>query len=231
MIIKQKKTNIKKILFVFGTRPEAIKMAPVINIFKNDSANIQTLVAVTAQHREMLDQVLSVFEIVPDYDLNLMSKNQTLASLTGKIMKEITDLLINIQPDFVLVQGDTTTTFAASLAAFYRKVPVAHVEAGLRTRNIYSPFPEEVNRRMTSSIASLHFPPTQQAQQNLLNEGFDKETIKVTGNTVIDALLTVSKKVKCDSSVYEEQLSNKYGIKFDTRTNDSRYRPQKGKFW
>lgn len=207
----------KKILFIFGTRPEAIKVAPVINIFKNDSANIQTLVAVTAQHREMLDQVLSVFEIVPDYDLDLMSKNQTLASLTGKIMKETTDLLTKIQPDFVIVQGDTTTTFAASLAAFYHKVPVAHVEAGLRTRNIYSPFPEEVNRRITSSIASLHFSPTEQAKHNLVNEGFDEQTIKVTGNTVIDALLAVSRKIKSDTSLYEEKLSNEYGINFDTK--------------
>ena len=207
----------KKILFVFGTRPEAIKMAPVINTFKNDSANFETLVVVTAQHREMLDQVLDVFEIVPDYDLDLMSTNQTLENLTGKILSGISNLLIEIAPDLVFVQGDTTTTFAASLAAFYRKIPVGHVEAGLRTRNIYSPFPEEINRRMTSSIASYHFPPTQQSQQNLLNEGVEKEKIKVTGNTIIDSLLTVSRKVDSDLSGYEENFSNEYGIDHNTQ--------------
>ena len=207
----------KKILFVFGTRPEAIKMAPVINIFKKDRVNFKTLVAVTAQHREMLDQVLSVFDIIPDYDLDLMSKSQTLESLTGKILNGISRLLIQIQPDLIFVQGDTTTTFSASLAAFYQKIPVGHIEAGLRTNDIYSPFPEEINRRMTSSIASHHFPPTRQAEQCLLDEGVKKEKITVAGNTVIDALLTVSSKVESDSSKYEEYFLNKCGISFNEK--------------
>ena len=170
----------KKILFVFGTRPEAIKMAPVVNAFKGDELNFETVVAVTAQHREMLDQVLSFFEIVPDYDLDLMAPNQTLESLTSKILIGISNLLLLIKPDIVFVQGDTTTTFSASLASFYQKIPVAHIEAGLRTNNIYSPFPEEINRRMTSSMASFHFPPTEQSRQNLLNEGISPQTIKLT---------------------------------------------------
>ena len=144
----------KKILFVFGTRPEAIKMAPVVNTFKQDKANFENLVVVTAQHRQMLDQVLDIFKIEPDYDLDLMAPNQTLESLTSKILMDVSDLLIEIKPDLVFVQGDTTTTYATALASFYKKIPVAHIEAGLRTQNIYSPFPEEINRRMASSIAS-----------------------------------------------------------------------------
>ena len=192
-------------------------MAPVINVFKKDSVNFKTLVAVTAQHREMLDQVLSVFDIIPDYDLDLMSKSQTLESLTGKILNGISRLLIQIQPDLIFVQGDTTTTFSASLAAFYQKIPVGHIEAGLRTNNIYSPFPEEINRRMTSSIAFHHFPPTRQAEQCLLDEGVKKEKITVSGNTVIDALLTVSRRVESDSSEYEEYFLNKCGISFNEK--------------
>ncbi len=192
-------------------------MAPVVNVFRKDSVNFHTLVAVTAQHREMLDQVLSVFDIIPDYDLDLMSKSQTLESLTGKILNGISRLLIQIQPDLIFVQGDTTTTFSASLAAFYQKIPVGHIEAGLRTNDIYSPFPEEINRRMTSSIASYHFPPTRQAELCLLDEGVNKEKITVTGNTVIDALLTVSRKVESDSSEYEEYFLNKCGISFNEK--------------
>ena len=192
-------------------------MAPVINVFKKDRVNFKTLVAVTAQHREMLDQVLSVFDIIPDYDLDLMSKSQTLESLTGKILNGISRLLIQIQPDLIFVQGDTTTTFSASLAAFYQKIPVGHIEAGLRTNDIYSPFPEEINRRMTSSIASHHFSPTRQAEQCLLDEGVNKEKITVIGNTVIDASLTVSRKVESDSSEYEEYFLNKYGISFNEK--------------
>jgi len=203
---------LKKILFIFGTRPEAIKMAPVVNVFRKDSVNFKTLVAVTAQHREMLDQVLSVFDIIPDYDLDLMSKNQTLESLTGKILNGISDLLKDIQPDLVFVQGDTTTTFAASLSAFYKKIPVGHIEAGLRTSNRYSPFPEEINRRMTSSIATYHFPPTKQAAQNLLHEGVEKENIKITGNTVIDALLSVSAKLDTEQGKYETYFYDGYEI-------------------
>lgn len=207
----------KKVLFVFGTRPEAIKMASVVNVFKNDSSNFDTIVAVTAQHREMLDQVLSLFEIVPDYDFNLMAPNQTLESLTSKILIGISDLLLRIKPDIVFVQGDTTTTFATALAAFYKKIPVAHIEAGLRTNNIYSPFPEEINRRMTTSMTSYHFPPTEQSRQNLLNEGVNDGLIEVAGNTVIDALLTVSSKIELDSIKFADNFSEKYNIHFNNQ--------------
>jgi len=207
----------KRILFVFGTRPEAIKMAPVISVFKKDNTNFKTLVAVTAQHREMLDQVLPVFNIIPDYDLDLMSPNQSLEILTGKILNEISNVIKDIQPNLVFVQGDTTTTFATSLAAFYQKIPVGHVEAGLRTRNIYSPFPEEINRRMTSSIASYHFPPTDKAAQNLLNEGVNKENIEITGNTVIDALLSVSTTINSDSVGYEKYFLFEHDISFNNQ--------------
>jgi UDP-N-acetylglucosamine 2-epimerase (non-hydrolysing) len=206
---------LKKILFIFGTRPEAIKMAPVINAFKEDERNFETVVAVTAQHREMLDQVLTFFEIVPNYDLDLMAPNQTLESLTSKVLIGISDLLVEIKPDVVFVQGDTTTTFASTLAAFYKMIPVAHIEAGLRTNNIYSPFPEEINRRMTTSMASYHFPPTKQSQQNLLNEAVDKDTIKIAGNTVIDALLTVSNKIDKEIDKYNNYFSESYNIHFN----------------
>jgi len=202
----------KKILFVFGTRPEAIKMAPVVNIFKQDGAHFETRVAVTAQHREMLDQVLEVFQIEPDFDLDLMADNQTLESLTGKVLNGISSLFDDYRPDLIFVQGDTTTTFAASLAAFYKKIPVGHIEAGLRTSNRYSPFPEEINRRMTSSIATYHFPPTKQAAQNLLHEGVEKENIEITGNTVIDALLSVSERLDTEHDKYETSFSNEYDI-------------------
>ncbi|MBT4685840.1 UDP-N-acetylglucosamine 2-epimerase (non-hydrolyzing) [Candidatus Woesearchaeota archaeon] len=205
----------KKVLFVFGTRPEAIKMAPVINEFKKDLDNFDTIVVVTAQHREMLDQVLSLFEIVPDYDLDLMAPNQTLESLTAKILTCIADLLKDIKPDIVLVQGDTTTTYATALASFYNKIPVAHIEAGLRTNNIYSPFPEEINRRMTTSMASYHFPPTEKSRQNLLNEDVNDNVVIVTGNTVIDALLTVSNKIDLDSIKYDCYFADKFNIQFN----------------
>ena len=205
----------KKILFVFGTRPEAIKMAPVVNEFKKDLNNFDTIVAVTAQHREMLDQVLSLFEITPDYDLDLMAPNQSLESLTSKILIGISELLVKIKPDVVFVQGDTTTTFASALAAFYKMISIAHIEAGLRTNNIYSPFPEEINRRMTTSMASYHFPPTNQSMHNLLDEGVEDHAIKVVGNTVIDALLTVSNKLETDSNKYDRYFSEKYNIQFN----------------
>jgi len=205
----------KNLLFVFGTRPEAIKMAPVINIFKKDKNNFNTIVAVTAQHREMLDQVLFLFKIIPDYDLDLMSPNQTLESLTSKVLMGLSNLFKEIKPDLVFVQGDTTTTFTSSLAAFYHKIPVAHIEAGLRTNNIYSPFPEEVNRRLTSSIASFHFPPTEQSRQNLLNEGVKDGKIRVVGNTVIDALLTVSNKIDFNSHEQEQYFINSFNIRFN----------------
>ena len=205
----------KKILFVFGTRPEAIKMAPTINFFKNDKINFKTLVAVTAQHREMLDQVLSLFKIIPDYDLNLMTKNQRLEDITGKILKEISNVLIDLKPDIIFVQGDTTTTYSASLAAFYQKIPVAHIEAGLRTKNMYSPFPEEINRRMTTVISKYHFPPTSDGKNNLLSEGVDERNIIISGNTVIDALLSVSDKIDSNEKTYKEYFYQKYNIEFE----------------
>ena len=190
-------------------------MAPVIKTFEKDKQNFQTIVVVTAQHREMLDQVLSLFDIVPDYDLDLMSPNQTLENLTSKILIRLSDLFKRIKPDLVFVQGDTTTTFSTSLAAFYQKIPIAHIEAGLRTKNIYSPFPEEINRRMTSSIASFHFSPTEQSRQNLLNEGVNNKNIMVSGNTVIDALKMVSQKIDINIQEQEEYFSNKYDIQFN----------------
>jgi len=192
-------------------------MAPVVNVFKRDSVNFKTLVAVTAQHREMLDQVLSFFEIAPDFDLNLMAPNQSLESLTSKILIGISDILTKVNPDLVFVQGDTTTTYVSALAAFYKMIPVVHIEAGLRTKNIYSPFPEEINRRMTTSIARYHFPPTMQACQNLLDEGIKRDKIKVVGNTVIDALLTVSNKLDSISMQYKSHF-NKYNIQFNKKT-------------
>lgn len=206
----------KKILFVFGTRPEAIKMAPLINYFKKDPHNFKVLVIATAQHRQMLDQVLSLFNIVPDYDLDLMSHNQTLENLTASILNGITNLIKKIIPDLIFVQGDTTTTFAASLSAFYQKIPIAHIEAGLRTNNIFSPFPEEANRKMTSSIATYHFPPTKESQQNLLNEGIDIKNTAITGNTVIDSLLIVSKELDKDDTQKKYYYDN-YSIQFEKK--------------
>jgi UDP-N-acetylglucosamine 2-epimerase (non-hydrolysing) len=176
-----------KVVTVFGTRPEAIKMAPVIKAFAKNPA-FEIKVCVTGQHRAMLDQVLSLYQIVPDYDLNIMSTNQTLSSITQLTMQGLENIFAQYPANWVIVQGDTNTTFAASLAAFYKKIPVAHIEAGLRTQNIYSPWPEEINRQLTSRIAALHFPPTLGAQQNLLNEGIPIHRTLVTGNTVIDAL-------------------------------------------
>jgi len=179
-------------MVVFGTRPEAIKMAPVISELKQVK-DIDTVVVVTAQHREMLDQVLELFKIKPDYDLNLMKKEQDLFSITGGVLEGIRAVIEEVKPDLVLVHGDTTTTFAAALAAFYCRVPVGHVEAGLRTRNKYSPFPEEMNRSLTGRLAELHFAPTDTARENLLAEATAMFKIWVTGNTVIDALLQTVK--------------------------------------
>jgi UDP-N-acetylglucosamine 2-epimerase (non-hydrolysing) len=181
-----------KVLLVFGTRPEAIKMAPLIKALSKNSC-FETKVCVTGQHRSMLDQVLSLYNITPDYDLNIMSMNQTLSDITQLTMQGLEKVFDEFKANWVIVQGDTNTTFAASLAAYYRKISVAHVEAGLRTNNIYSPWPEEINRQLTSRIATLHFPPTRIAQNNLLAEGISEKKTLVTGNTVIDALLeTVS---------------------------------------
>ena len=185
----------QKLLFIFGTRPEAIKMAPLIKAFQKETA-FDTKVCVTAQHREMLDQVLDFFEIKADYDLNVMKPNQNLYTLTATIITELKTVLEHCNPDYIFVHGDTTTTMAASIAGFYAGAKVCHIEAGLRTFNKYAPFPEEINRKVTGAIADFHFAPTQQAKQNLLREGIDEKSILVTGNTVIDALLESAKKVE-----------------------------------
>jgi UDP-N-acetylglucosamine 2-epimerase (non-hydrolysing) len=190
----------KKALVVFGTRPEAIKMAPVVMALKRDFGG-DVRVCVTAQHRQMLDQVLNLFGIVPDYDLNLMKPGQDLTDITSNVLLAMRQVLDEFAPDVVLVHGDTTTTFAASLAAYYKKIPVAHVEAGLRTGNIYSPWPEEMNRKLTGSIAAFHFAPTETSRSNLLRESIAAESIHVTGNSVIDALLDVVKKIESDKTL------------------------------
>jgi UDP-N-acetylglucosamine 2-epimerase (non-hydrolysing) len=184
--------NSTKVMVVAGTRPEAIKVAPVIHCLLSRPDRFQTIIVATAQHRELLDQALSLFKITPDIDLNLMISNQSLPSLTGRVLESMTATLSEIKPDIVLVQGDTTTVFAGALAAFYQKIPVAHIEAGLRSHDKYSPFPEEINRRLVSVMTEVHFAPTLSAKQALLNEGVSPEKIIVTGNTVVDALLHIS---------------------------------------
>jgi UDP-N-acetylglucosamine 2-epimerase (non-hydrolysing) len=191
----------KKILIVFGTRPEAIKMAPVIKELQKDKNKFKSKICVTAQHREMLDQVLEIFDIKPDYDLNIMKPNQDLYDTTSNILLKMKNVLNDFKPDLILVHGDTTTTFATTLAAFYKKIDVGHVEAGLRTGNVYSPWPEEANRKLTGAVAKYHFAPTNTAKENLLKEGIKKENIIVTGNTVIDALFLVLKKIKKDKNL------------------------------
>ena len=188
----------KQIMLVFGTRPEAIKMAPLVKEFQKYPDKFQTIVCVTGQHREMLDQVLHIFEIRPDYDLNIMQQGQDLYDVTARVLIGMRDVLKEAQPDVVLVHGDTTTSTAAALAAFYQQIPVGHVEAGLRTHNIYSPWPEEMNRQITGRIATFHFSPTPLSRKNLLAEGVKEEQITVTGNTVIDALYMVVDKIKKD---------------------------------
>lgn len=179
----------KKILLVFGTRPEAIKMAPLVKAFQKDTEHFETRVCVTAQHRQMLDQVLEVFGITPEYDLNIMAPNQDLYDITAKVLMGLREVLKYFRPDTVLVHGDTTTSMAASLAAFYMQIPVGHVEAGLRTYNMLSPWPEEMNRQVTDRICTYYFAPTEQSKKNLLQENIDEKKIFITGNTVIDALL------------------------------------------
>jgi len=193
--------KIKNILLVFGTRPEAIKMAPLVKEFQKYPDDFRTIVCVTAQHREMLDQVLQLFEIVPDYDLNIMKAGQDLFDVTSRVLLGMRDVLQESKPDVVLVHGDTSTSTAAALAAFYLHIPVGHIEAGLRTHNIYSPWPEEMNRQITSRIVTFHFAPTLQSQNNLLKENVDKESIFITGNTVIDALHWVLLKLQEDSNL------------------------------
>lgn len=194
------KVKRKKVLTVFGTRPEAIKMAPLVYALSIDE-RFESRVCVTAQHREMLDQVLELFEITPDYDLNIMKAGQTLNDVTAKILLELKPVLQEFKPDVVLVHGDTATTFAASLAAYYEQIAVGHVEAGLRTGNIYSPWPEEANRRLTGALASYHFAPTLTSKENLLKENIDESKVYVTGNTVIDALLMIKEKIATDNDL------------------------------
>ncbi|MFA6809131.1 MAG: UDP-N-acetylglucosamine 2-epimerase (non-hydrolyzing), partial [Eubacteriales bacterium] len=198
------KGKIYKVVIVFGTRPEAIKMAPVIKAFSTCNS-VECKVIVTGQHREMLDQVLELFKIVPQYDLNLMKHGQTLSELTSGILQGVEKILEVEKPDMVLVQGDTTTTFAAALAAFYQKITVGHIEAGLRTGNKYSPWPEEINRKLSGVLADLHFAPTGVARNNLLNDGVLSNKIYVTGNTVIDALVST---VKDEYIFRNEELKN-----------------------
>ena len=194
----------KKILLVFGTRPEAIKMAPLVKEFQKRTSDFKTIVCVTGQHREMLDQVLRLFDIVPDYDLAIMKQGQDLYDVTARVLVGMRDILKMVQPDVVLVHGDTTTSTAAALAAFYQQIPVGHVEAGLRTYDIYSPWPEEMNRQITGRIATFHFAPTNLSKRHLLQEGVKEENIIVTGNTVIDALYMVVEKIKNDCSLNKE---------------------------
>lgn len=191
----------KTVMLVFGTRPEAIKMAPLVKAFEKHPQDFTTLVCVTGQHREMLDQVLHLFDIVPDYDLNIMKQGQDLYDVTARVLVGMRDVLKQAKPDVVLVHGDTTTSTAAALAAFYQQIPVGHVEAGLRTHDIYSPWPEEMNRQITGRIATYHFAPTPLAQENLLKENILPQHITVTGNTVIDALYAVVEKIQQDRSL------------------------------
>lgn len=191
----------KKILLVFGTRPEAIKMAPLVNEFKKHPDRFETRVCVTGQHREMLDQVLDLFQIIPDYDLNIMKPNQDLYDVTSRVLLGMRDVLKKEMPNVVFVHGDTTTSMAAALSAFYQQIPVAHVEAGLRTRNIYSPWPEEMNRSITGRIASFNFAPTLCSKMNLLRENVLEDSVFVTGNTVIDALQWVVNEIASNSQL------------------------------
>lgn len=195
----------KKVMLVFGTRPEAIKMCPLVKAFQKYPNDFETIVCVTGQHREMLDQVLRIFEVKPDYDLNIMKQGQDLYDVTAKVLTGMRDVLNEVRPDVVLVHGDTTTSTAAALAAFYQQIPVGHVEAGLRTHNIYSPWPEEMNRQITSRIATYNFAPTPLSEKNLTEEKSHGQ-IFVTGNTVIDALHMVVNKLKSDKALADEQI-------------------------
>lgn len=195
----------KKVMLVFGTRPEAIKMAPLVKEFQKYPDTFETVICVTGQHREMLDQVLKIFEIKPDYDLNIMKQGQDLYDVTARVLIGMREVLKKSHPDVVLVHGDTTTSTAAALAAFYQQIPVGHVEAGLRTLDIYSPWPEEMNRQLTGRLASYHFAPTPLSRENLLKENVLDERITVTGNTVIDALYWVVDKIKSDQALADAQ--------------------------
>ena len=205
-----------RVLSIFGTRPEAIKMAPLVNALA-DHPDIDSGVCVTAQHREMLDQVLNLFQITPEFDLNIMRANQDLAHITQAVLLGVTDVLNTFKPDRILVHGDTTTSFAAALAGFYQQIPVDHVEAGLRTGDIYAPFPEEMNRKLADNLCDLHFAPTQSSANNLARENVDKRSIIITGNTVIDALLEVVERVTFDNTLRSEMES-----RFDFLNPDKR---------
>lgn len=211
----------KKILLVFGTRPEAIKMAPLVKEFQKNTETFNMKVCVTAQHRQMLDQVLTIFDIKPDYDLNIMEEGQDLYDITAKVLIGLKSVLEDFSPDVVLVHGDTTTTFASALACYYKQIAVGHVEAGLRTGDIYSPWPEEANRKLTGSLAKYHFTPTEASKQNLLNEGVHSKNIVVTGNTVIDALFLIVKKIETDkqfqSNLYHNIRNTGYTLVQDKR--------------
>ncbi|MCM8788023.1 MAG: UDP-N-acetylglucosamine 2-epimerase (non-hydrolyzing) [Candidatus Omnitrophica bacterium] len=202
----QKKSKVKKVIVVFGTRPEVIKMAPVIRELQKYPKIFKVSICVTAQHREMLDEMLNLFKIKPDYDLNIMENNQSPFEVTAKVLMNIREVLECQCPDIVLVQGDTTTTLATSLASFYLKIKIGHIEAGLRTTDKYKPFPEEINRRLTSHLADFHFVPTQKAKENLLTEGIKKDNIFLTGNTVIDALFYILKFIKKSKKKLDERF-------------------------
>ncbi len=211
----------KRVLIVFGTRPEAIKMAPLVLAFKQLAGEIEAKVCVTAQHREMLDQVLDIFNIVPDFDLNIMKPGQDLYDVTSNILLGMKEVLAEYEPDVVFVHGDTTTTIATAMSAFYQKIPVAHVEAGLRTGDIYSPWPEEANRKLTSQITKYHFTPTQTSKENLLKENVLEDDIYITGNTVIDALHWVLNKIEKNESL-KSTLSDTIRSDFSAFGNDER---------
>jgi len=206
----------KKIMLVFGTRPEAIKMCPLVKEFQKHPESFETVVCVTGQHREMLDQVLQIFDVKPDYDLNIMKQGQDLYDVTARVLTGMRDVLDTAKPDVVLVHGDTTTSMAAAMAAFYRQIPVGHVEAGLRTHNLYSPWPEEMNRQVTGRIAEYDFAPTPLSRQNLLDEGVKDEKITVTGNTVIDALHWVVGKIENNSQLSKTLADNLKTAGYDT---------------
>lgn len=218
--------NKKKVMCIFGTRPEAIKMAPVVKAIEQDEY-LQSVVVVTAQHREMLDQVLQLFDIIPDYDLNLMKANQTLTDITSGVLQGLEKILQQEKPDIVLVHGDTTTTFAATMAAFYQQIPVGHVEAGLRSGNLYSPYPEEANRKLTGIIAAWDFAPTPEAKGNLLRENTAEEKIFVTGNTVIDALLATVREdyVFTDQSLQELLGTNQKKVLITAHRRENQGQP------
>jgi len=218
-------TNPKKILIVFGTRPEAIKMAPLVKAFQKHTNSFETKVCVTAQHREMLDQVLDLFEIVPDYDLDIMKPGQDLYDVTSNVLLGLKPVLTDFKPDVVFVHGDTSTTFAASLAAFYQQISVAHIEAGLRTGDIYSPWPEEANRQLTTQITAYHFAPTTTSRENLLKENVHSRNIQVTGNTVIDALFLALEKIKSNPQFESNVITT-----IESAISNSKFKIQNSKF-